>query len=408
MSWPKACLGDVAQVVSGATPKSSVDHYWDGDIPWITPADLSKLEGKEVWATSRRITEAGLASCSARLLPPKSVLLSSRAPIGHVAINTVPMATNQGFKSFVPDQEILSSDFLYWWLKSNKSYLQSLGRGATFKEVSKEIVESIEIPLPPLEEQRRIAAILDKSNEILSLRRKSLGRFESLTDSIFVRMFGNPFSADSGRSHVPFREMTERITYGFTSPMAHMESGIPILTAKNIQDGFIDLENVHYARQDEFDALTSKCKPSPGDILITKDGSIGRCAIAPAEGPLCINQSVALVIPDRSRVVPEYVSAYVRCTPVQQRIQRMGKGNALKHLQITELAEFPSVIPPLADQMKFADLISAVERKRDKSKEGVLWAERMARSLCFSLFECTFDKHQDLRKETNRQDSIAI
>jgi type I restriction enzyme, S subunit len=163
VKWPKVYLGDVAQIVSGATPKSSVDQYWDGDIHWITPADLSRLEGKEVSATARRFTEAGLSSCSSRILPPRSVLFSSRAPIGHVAINTVPMATNQGFKSFVPDQEILSSDFLYWWLKSSKAYLQSLGRGATFKEVSKEIVESIEIPLPPLEEQRRIAAILDKA-----------------------------------------------------------------------------------------------------------------------------------------------------------------------------------------------------------------------------------------------------
>jgi type I restriction enzyme S subunit len=315
---------------------------------------------------------------------------------------------NQRVCKVIARERFVDNGYLYHALPMLLKKIEDETPFVTVKHLSVTKLKSAQIPLPPLEEQRRIAAILDKSNEILSLSRKSLGRFESLTDCIFVRMFGNPFSADSGRSHVPFREMTERITYGFTSPMAHMESGIPILTAKNIQDGFIDLENVHYARQDEFDALTSKCKPSPGDILITKDGSIGRCAIAPAQGPLCINQSVALVIPDRSRVVPEYVSAYVRCTPVQQRIQRMGKGNALKHLQITELAEFPSVIPPLAEQMKFADLISAVERKRDKSKEGVLWAERMARSLGFSLFECTFDKHQDLRKETYRQDPIAI
>ena len=408
MKWPKACLGEVAQVVSGATPKSSVDEYWDGDIPWITPADLSKLEGKEVSTTARRITKAGLASCSSRLLPPRSVLFSSRAPIGHVAINIVPMATNQGFKSFVPNHDLLLPDFLYWWLRHNKVYLQSLGRGATFKEVSKEIVESIEITLPPLEEQRRIAAILDKANEILSLRRNSLERIEFLTNFIFLEIFGNPFSTDSSCSHVPFSQMTERITYGFTSPMSHEDAGIPILTAKNIQNGFIDLDNVHYARQDEFDALTSKCKPDPGDILITKDGSIGRCAIAPAGGPLCINQSVALVIPDRARVSPEYVSAYIRCAPVQQRIQQMGKGNALKHLQITELAEFPSVIPPLAEQMRFADLMATIGRKSEKSKAGVSEAEKLIRSLCFSLFERALDEHCDRREGLDSQALMAI
>ena len=205
MKWPKACLGDLAQVVSGATPKSSVDHYWAGDIPWITPADLSKLEGKEVSATSRRITQAGLSSCSSRILPPRSVLLSSRAPIGHVAINTVPMATNQGFKSFVPDQEILSSDFLYWWLKSNKEYLQSLGRGATFKEVSKEIVESIEIPLPPLEEQRRISAILDRAGNLGQHAKGQLFIAKNLLASLFVETIGDPLKPPPRLDHVAAR-----------------------------------------------------------------------------------------------------------------------------------------------------------------------------------------------------------
>ena len=169
--------------------------------------------------------------------------------------------------------------------------------------------------------------------------------------------------------------MTERITHGFTSPMAHEDSGILILTAKSIKNGFIDLGNVHYARRDEFDALTSKCKPYPGDMLITKDGSIGRCAIAPADGPLCINQSVALVISDRSRVTPAYVSDDICFAPVQQRIQRMGKGNALKHLQITELADFA------------------------KSKSGVAEAEKMIQSLCFSLFESSCERRQDRSEE---------
>ena len=143
-----------------------------------------------------------------------------------------------------------------------------------------------------------------------------------------------------------------------------MESGIPILTAKNVLDGRLDFDKVHYADQDEFDALTAKSKPDPGDVLITKDGSIGRCAVVPDIGPICINQSVALVIPNRSVVIPEYVSAYVRCFPVQQRIQRMGKGNALKHLQITELANFPAIIPTLDLQHRFATIVGSVEQQK--------------------------------------------
>ncbi|HJD51698.1 MAG TPA: restriction endonuclease subunit S, partial [Candidatus Rothia avistercoris] len=132
-------LGDICQVVSGATPKTSVEEYWDGDINWVTPADLSKLSGAYISETPRKITEAGFNSCGTNLLPENSVLLSSRAPIGHVAINTVPMATNQGFKSLIPGDQILPK-FLYYWLLDHKEYLQSLGVGATFKELSKKTV----------------------------------------------------------------------------------------------------------------------------------------------------------------------------------------------------------------------------------------------------------------------------
>ena len=92
-------LGEISRIVSGATPKTGVAAYWDGDIQWATPADLSKLDGPYIAETPRTLTDAGVKSCATSVLPSGSVLLSSRAPIGHVAINTVPMATNQGFKS---------------------------------------------------------------------------------------------------------------------------------------------------------------------------------------------------------------------------------------------------------------------------------------------------------------------
>src|SRR5699024_11501251 len=131
-------------------------EYWDGDIEWATPADLSKLDGAYITHTPRKLTSAGLQSCASRLLPAGSVLLSSRAPIGHTAINTVPMATNQGFKSLVPGPYVYAK-FLYHWLTSKTSYLQSLGNGATFQELSKATTCQIKVPLPSLDEQRRIA-----------------------------------------------------------------------------------------------------------------------------------------------------------------------------------------------------------------------------------------------------------
>lgn len=112
MNWPIVPIENCARIVGGATPSTSVDDYWDGNICWATPKDLSDLDGHYINNTPRKITPSGLASCASEVLPAGSVLFSSRAPIGHVAVNTVPMATNQGFKSFVPAPEKLDAKFL--------------------------------------------------------------------------------------------------------------------------------------------------------------------------------------------------------------------------------------------------------------------------------------------------------
>ena len=179
-------LGDIGQVISGATPKTSVPEYWGGDIYWATPKDLSRLESAYINSTERTITESGKASCATSILPENSVLLSSRAPIGHVAINTTPMATNQGFKSIIPTNDVIPK-YLYHWLSANKYYIRSMGNGATFKEISKKVVESVVLPLPPLEEQKRIVAILDKVQSIQEARKSQLTNLDNPKHSLLQK-----------------------------------------------------------------------------------------------------------------------------------------------------------------------------------------------------------------------------
>jgi len=198
VTWKTIKLRDCARIVSGSTPKTNIEEYWGGDILWVTPKVLSNLSGKYISSTPDTITQLGYDSCSTILLPSNSVILSSRAPIGLVAINSVPMATNQGFKSFIPDKKILDSSYLYYWLKAHTEYLQHLGRGATFKEISKRIVEEIEIPLPPLEEQRRIAAILDCADTLRAKRRAALAKLDTLLQATFIDMFGDPVTNPMG------------------------------------------------------------------------------------------------------------------------------------------------------------------------------------------------------------------
>jgi type I restriction enzyme S subunit len=186
--WPMVPLGEVAEIVSGATPKSGVEEFWGGDIQWATPADLSSLQGAYIESTARQISQAGKHSCGTHILPSGSVLLSSRAPIGLVAVNKVPMATNQGFKSIVPGSSV-HYKYLYHWLSANTKVLQSMGNGATFKEISKKSVSRLHIPLPPLDEQRRIAAILDKADSFVAGVRRSAEELHDVSGGVFRRMF---------------------------------------------------------------------------------------------------------------------------------------------------------------------------------------------------------------------------
>ncbi len=159
--WQIRSLGEVCEIYNGGTPSTNIPEYWDGGIQWITPKDMGKSKDMYVSHCERTISQEGVEHSSTKVLPERSVIVSSRAPIGYVAINEVPMATNQGCKGFVLGKEIYP-EFLYYFLLSSTDLLNKLGTGATFKEVSGKKLAGIELPFPSLPEQQRIVDILDR------------------------------------------------------------------------------------------------------------------------------------------------------------------------------------------------------------------------------------------------------
>ena len=156
--WKYKKIKDVGEVIGGTTPSTTNPEFWGGDICWISPAEL---HGEHyLYDSIKKITAKAVSAKSLKELPVGTVILSSRAPIGKIAINKVPMYCNQGFKCVVCGPE-LYNEFLYWWLYGKVDYLNSLGTGATFKEISKTVVENIVVPIPPLDEQQRIVSRLD-------------------------------------------------------------------------------------------------------------------------------------------------------------------------------------------------------------------------------------------------------
>ena len=181
-------ISEIGRVVSGATPKTSNENYWDGDNLWITPAEVSD-KSFIVYDSIRKITDDGVKSCALNLLPTGTVILSSRAPIGKVAIVGKAMYCNQGFKNIIPDKNI-NSIYLYTLLNMEKEYLNSLGRGATFKEISKQIVENIKIKVPPIELQNQFADFVHQVDKSKVAIQKSLDEAQLLFDSLMQKYFG--------------------------------------------------------------------------------------------------------------------------------------------------------------------------------------------------------------------------
>lgn len=153
-------IGEICSIINGGTPKSEVSEYWNGDLNWITPKEMGKLIGKEIYSTERKITEKGMKNSSAKLLPINSIILSSRAPIGHLAINKELMATNQGCKGLVP-KESLDYEYLYYFLLKSKELLNDMGSGTTFKELSGTKLATVILPLPNISIQKNTVLKLD-------------------------------------------------------------------------------------------------------------------------------------------------------------------------------------------------------------------------------------------------------
>ncbi|MDP3051924.1 MAG: restriction endonuclease subunit S [bacterium] len=191
-TWPTKKLGEVCEIIGGGTPKTAISEYWNGDIVWITPKDLGKLENGEIFDSSKKISKEGLKKSSARLLPKGTVVLSSRAPIGYVAIASIPLATNQGCRNFVCGNNIYNH-YLYYFLKSSTNLLNSLGSGSTFSEISGSRLKQLEIPLPPLEIQRKIVAklegLLGKIKEAKRLRAEAEDAVQNLLPAELHKIF---------------------------------------------------------------------------------------------------------------------------------------------------------------------------------------------------------------------------
>ncbi|MEI6206229.1 MAG: restriction endonuclease subunit S [Desulfuromonadales bacterium] len=233
--WHIKTIGEVCDVVNGGTPKTGVTEYWDGPHQWITPAEMGKRSTPYIQETGRTITDLGLQNSSATPLPVYSVILSSRAPIGHLVINTAPMATNQGCKGLVPSKQV-EYKFLYHYLSSIIDLLNDLGTGSTFKELSGGKLKEVKIPVPPLPEQQRIVGILDEAFEGITTAKdnaeKNLQNARALFESHLQALFSQ--RGDGWKRTIVGDQIALQRGFDITKN-AQIEGDVPVVSSGGIK-----------------------------------------------------------------------------------------------------------------------------------------------------------------------------
>ena len=373
-------LGQICEIVSGSTPKTSVEEYWDGNVKWITPAELSD-NSYIIEDSVRKITELGVQKTGLTPFPKGTVILSSRAPIGKVAIAGCEMYCNQGFKNLICSEKV-NNKYLFWFLKGKTEFLNALGRGATFKEISKSIVSDIEINVPNIEEQEKAVSVLEKLFQIINLRRKELSEFEKLIKARFVEMFGDLRANSKGWPIHTFREITEIITDGEHITPRRVDHGIYLLSARNVLDHSLQLDDVDYIDQEEYERISKRIVPMAGDVLISCSGSVGRCCMVPIGLKFQMVRSAA-ILRFKNILIPKYAEYMISSDELQDQINRAKTASSQANLFQGKIAELKGFVPPLELQKKFVDFVEQV----DKSKVAVQKALDEAQLLFDSLMQ---------------------
>ncbi len=383
MSWPLIKLGDCCTVVGGATPKREIPEYWGSpDIPWVTPKDVSGLSHPVLDDAPEYISELGFKSCSAQMLPKGAILLTSRAPIGNVAIAGRAMCTNQGFKSLVPGKDVFGP-YLYHCIKRYSNKLESLGNGATFKEVSKKIVEDFEIPLPPLKEQKRIAAILDKADAIRRKRQQAIKLADDFFRSVFLDMFGDPVTNPKGFAVSKLGDNCENLFLGLTSAVDYVddENGYPLVRAKDINTGELCFEDVKYISAEQHKKLTKNQLTRKGDLLVSKSGTLGTCAIVRTDIEFSTYESIFTVRPDTSKLDLHYLVHLLQNKGFKEKLVGNKVGGTVAHLNLKMFRDFKIGVPPLEKQKEFSLKIRKCEAKIEKYNQSGRYSDLLFGSL---------------------------
>ena len=292
--WKTVTLGGVFDIARGGSPRP-IDRFITDDQDGVNWIMISDATSKYITSTKKRIIKEGMKK--SREVHPGDFLLTNSMSFGRPYIMQTSGCIHDGWLVMSPRGGVAHPDYFYHLLGSDVLYAEFERRaaGATVKNLNIDLVKGVEVLLPPLAEQRRIAEVLDRAEALRAKRRAALAQLDSLTQSLFLDMFGDPATNPKGWPKQKLGDIAKQITDGEHQTPKRTTHGIKLLSARNVRDGFIDVTDVDYVSQEEHERIKRRCNPEKGDVLISCSGTIGRVATVSTTEPFSLVRSVALI-----------------------------------------------------------------------------------------------------------------
>ena len=382
--WPTFRLEEVCSTTSGGTPSRSNREYFGGQIPWVKSGDLND---DIVMSTDEKITELGLNSSSAKLFPEGTVLIAMYgASVGKLGILNIPAATNQSICAITPGPNI-QREYLFHFLRSMKNWLISASFGGAQPNISQKVVKSIQIPLPPLDEQRRIVDILNSAEGIRRLRREAQEKARQLIPALFVDMFGDPATNPKGWAASSLENVCLEIyRYPTYYGIEYQQNGIAEVRGELIDaSGHLDADHskYRYISQETSDRFP-RTRLDVDDLIMSVRGTIGKIAIVP---PILaganITANLLRIAPDKKLVEPLYLKMAILTGTLRSLIS----STTIQTIKAAELKKMRVLVPNLQSQQTFANRVADIQGTIAQQHLMAEAADRLQASLMAQVFD---------------------
>ena len=388
--WKWVRLGDkkLFHIETGSTPKTNVIEYWErGNIKWVTPRDLGKVIGKFIFDTERKITQKGLESCSTTIVPKGSIIISTRAPIGHIAIAGDNMCFNQGCKAIViRDANHVLSDFVYYTLLTKVEEMNALGSGATFKEISRKKLATILIPLPPLEEQKRIVSrleqLVNRAEEAKRLRKQAREEAEKIMQAALNKVFSRV--EEEGWECVKLKEILkeDRRT---VNPQEYPDKEFFLVTMDCIESNSGKLLKLDKCLGKEIKSM--KYKFDTNHVLYGKLRPYLNKVYVPESEGICTTEFIPFIV---TKAVREYVAYYLRRREIVNFAMSNITGTRQPRVIISAFLEHPIPLPPLEEQKKMVEYLDKISEITESLKKLQQRTEEELEKLILAILDRAF------------------